>query len=31
MGWKRETEKKKRLSVAGLAWVWLGSIKPDDL
>lgn len=31
-GWKRETNaKKKRLLVAGLAWAWLGTIKPDDL
>jgi hypothetical protein len=30
-GMEERERGKKRLSVAGLAWAWLGSIKPDDL
>jgi hypothetical protein len=30
-GGLEEGERKKRLLVAGLAWAWLGTIKPDDL
>lgn len=26
-----DERRKKRLLVAGLAWAWLGTIKPDDL